>query len=317
MLDELLGRAELKARIAELEDERDALAGRLEGESDRRKDAVRARQDAEAEINRLEDRVTELEDRVERLSGDDDSLDFRGTDDLRGDRLREVLARLESVSTAPEGALTAVIDDDRSVPSSVESAFGDRASLVRRATPCIALTDDAGLVSVALSPPRLPEPFDAWADSFDLDSAWFHPTDATVVALVRADLFALGRYEDGGLQYVTGFESDVKSAHSKGGFSQARFERIRDDQIADHIDRCHEALDEYAGDIAERDANAGYDTNTDADADSDLVVLGERTVLGEFRDRAGLTATVDASGDPEAALAEASREFWTTRLYRL
>ncbi|AFK20340.1 hypothetical protein E6P09_13455 [Haloferax mediterranei ATCC 33500] len=308
MLDELLGRAKLKARIAELEDERDALAGRLEGESERRKDAVRARQEAEAEVNHLEDRITELEDRVERLSGDDDSLDFRGTDDLRGDRLREIRSRLESVSTAPEGALTAVVDNERSLPSSVEDAFGDRASLVRRAAPCIALTDDAGLVRVALSPPRLPAAFDAWDGGFTLDSAWFHPTDTTVVALVRADLFALGRYEDGELHYVTGFESDVKSAHSKGGFSQGRFERIREGQIADHIDRCHEALDEHA---------AGADSETTTDADADLIVLGEQTVLDEFRERSALTATVDASGDPETALTEASREFWTTRLYRL
>jgi len=48
-----------------------------------------------------------------------------------------------------------------------------------------------------------------------------------------------------------------------------------------------------------------------------LVVLGERTVLGDFRERADRVATVDASGDPEDALREAVREFWTTRLYRL
>ncbi|KTG27756.1 Vms1/Ankzf1 family peptidyl-tRNA hydrolase [Haloferax profundi] len=299
MLDELLGRAELKERIAELEDERDALAGRLEGESDRRKDAVRARQDAEAEVNRLEDRITELEDRVERLSGDDDSLDFRGTEDLGGDRLREVVRRLESLSTAPEGALTAVVADEQSVPAAVESAFGDRASLVRRAAPCVALTDDAGLVSVALSPPRLSDQFDAWGDGFVLEPDWFFPTSETVVALVRSNLFALGHYDDGELVYETGFESDVKSAHSKGGFSQARFERIREGQIDDHLDACREALDDHLTD------------------ESDLVVLGERTVLGEFRERASLTATVDASGDPEAALEEASREFWTTRLYRI
>ncbi|KAB1187986.1 MULTISPECIES: Vms1/Ankzf1 family peptidyl-tRNA hydrolase [Haloferax] len=299
MLDELLGRAELKERIAELEDERDALAGRLEGESDRRKDAVRARQNAEAEVNRLEDRITELEDRVARLSGDDDSLDFRGTEDLRGGRLREVVSRLDSVSTAPEGALTAVVTDEQSIPSAVESAFGDRASLVRRAAPCVALTDDAGLVSVALSPPRSADQFDAWGDGFLLDTDWFFPTPETVVALVRSDLFALGYYEDDELVYETGFESDVKSAHSKGGFSQARFERIREGQIDDHLDACHDALDDHLG------------------AETDLVVLGERTVLGEFRERASLTATVDASGDPEAALREASREFWTTRLFRI
>ena len=299
MLDELLGRAELKARIAELEDERDALAGQLEGESDRRKEAVRARQEAEAEVNRLEDRITELEDRVDRLSGDDDGLDFRGTEELRGERLREVLRRLDSVSTGPEGALTAVVPDEQSLPSSVEAAFSDRSPLVRRATPCVALTDDASLVSVALAPPRLPDRFDAWSDGFDLERDWFAPGSETVVALVRSDLFALGHYEDGALVYETGFESDVKSAHSKGGFSQRRFERIRDGQIDDHVEECHDALDESLGD------------------GTDLVVLGERTVLGAFRERASLTATVDASGEPETALREASREFWTTRLYRI
>ncbi|UVE50275.1 hypothetical protein KU306_15460 [Haloferax larsenii] len=303
MLDELLGRAELKARIAELEDERDALEGRLSGESDRRKEAVRARQEAEAEVNRLEDRIEELEDRVERLSGDDDALDYRGTEDLRGDRLHEILYRLDSVSTGAEGALTAVVPDDRSLPAAVEDAFDERAPLVRRAAPCLALTDDAGLVSVALSPPRLPDAFDDWGESFSLDETWFAPTAETVVALVRADLFALGRYDDGELVYETGFESDVKSAHSKGGFSQSRFERIREGQIDDHLDECHETLDEYV---------AG-----DAEGASDLVVLGERAVLGEFRERASQTATVDATGDPEAALRTASREFWMTRLYRL
>ncbi|WP_411963976.1 Vms1/Ankzf1 family peptidyl-tRNA hydrolase [Haloferax sp. YSMS24] len=299
MLDELLGRAELKERIAELEDERDALAGQLEGESDRRTEAVRARQEAEAEVNRLEDRITELEDRVERLSGDEEGLDFRGTEELRGERLREVLRRLESMSTDSEGALTAAVPDEQSLSSAVETAFGDRASLVRRATPCVALTDDAGLVSLALSPPRLPDQFDAWSDGFELERDWFLPDSATVVALVRSDLFALGHYEDGRLVYETGFESDVKSAHSKGGFSQRRFERIRDGQIDDHLDECHDVLDESL------------------DSDDDLVVLGERTVLGAFRDRSVLTATVDASGDPEEALQTASREFWTTRLYRI
>ncbi|WP_410766986.1 Vms1/Ankzf1 family peptidyl-tRNA hydrolase [Haloferax sp. DFSO60] len=299
MLDELLGRAELKARIAELEDERDALEGRLEGESQRRKDAVRAKQEAEVEVNRLEDRIEELEDRVERIGDDDDdALDYRSTEDLRGGRLREILRRLDSFETSPEGALTAVVPNERSLPSSVEDAFGNRAPLVRRAAPCVALTDDAGLVSVALEPPRLPDGFDAWDDGFTLEDGWFLPQPATSVALVRADLFALGTYEDGELVYQTGFESDVKSAHSKGGFSQARFERIREGQIDDHLDDCHEVLDEYA-------------------TDGDLIVLGERTVLGEFRERATQTATVDASGEPEAALDIAAREFWTTRLYRL
>jgi hypothetical protein len=94
-----------------------------------------------------------------------------------------------------------------------------------------------------------------------------------------------------------GFTSDVKEQHSKGGFSQQRFERLRDEQIDEHLDECAERLDA-------RDPDR-------------LFVVGERTVLGRFRDRADVTATVDATGDPADALDSAFRDFWTAQLYRI
>ncbi|MDS0294451.1 Vms1/Ankzf1 family peptidyl-tRNA hydrolase [Halogeometricum luteum] len=298
MLDELLGRAELKARIEELEEEKRHLERRAEAEEERRSEAASERQRAEKEVNRLEDRVTELEDRVERLGGDEEAeLDFRGTEDLRGERLTEVLSRLESVATGPEGAFSAVVRED--VPDDAAEAFGDRAALVRRAAPCVCLTDDAGVVSVALDAPTPPDPFAEWGEGFRLERSWFSPTEPVRVALVRSDLFALGVYDGDSLTLVDEVESDVMNAHSKGGFSQARFERRRDEQVDNHLDRAKEAL------AAHEDAADG------------LVVLGERTVLGDFRPMADRVATVDASGEPEEALREAVREFWTTRLYRL
>jgi peptide subunit release factor 1 (eRF1) len=298
MLDELLGRAELKARIEELEEENHHLERRAEAEEERRAEAAAERQEAEAEVNRLEDRITELEDRVERLGGDEEAdLDYRGTEDLFGERLDEVLARLDSFATGPEGAFSAVVGDD--VPAAVADAFGDRTALVRRAAPCLCLTDDAGLVSVALDAPTPPDEFAAWDDQFRAERSWFVPEDPVRVALVRSDLFALGVYDGASVTLVDEVESDVMNAHSKGGFSQARFERRRDEQVDNHLDRATEALDAH-----------------ESVADG-LVVLGERTVLGDFRERADWVATVDASGDPEEALREAVREFWTTRLYRL
>ena len=100
MLDKLLGRAELKARIEELEDENHHLERQLDAESDRRADAVSDKQAAEERINRLEDRITELEDRVERSQQrEEHGREPRRTESLRGDRLDSVLDRLESVST--------------------------------------------------------------------------------------------------------------------------------------------------------------------------------------------------------------------------
>jgi peptide subunit release factor 1 (eRF1) len=293
MLDELLGRASLKERIADLEAERDSLAEQLEAESERRSDAATARQEAEREVNRLEDRVAELEDRVERLQDEDGDLDVRAVEACRGGRLAEVLDRLTSVETEPEGALTAVLDEE--VPDAVREAFGGRAPLVERATPCVALTDDAGVVSAGLTAPTGPEPRVEWGDRFDLDRSWFEPSGEYALALVRSDLFALGEYDGRERLDVEGFESDVKGDHSKGGFSQGRFERRRDAQIEEHLDRCREAL-------------------TDRDAER-LYVVGEDTLLGEFD--ADATAAVDATGKPEEALEDAFQQFWTVRLYAL
>ncbi|MFC7046853.1 Vms1/Ankzf1 family peptidyl-tRNA hydrolase [Halobacteriaceae archaeon GCM10025711] len=295
MLDELLGRAGLKERIAELEERNERLQKQLDAENDRRAEAVSARQAAEERVNRLEDRIAELEDRVERAGGDRTDLSFRGTEDLRNDRLDAVLARLDSVDAGPEGALTAMVGDE--MPDAVRDAVGNHAPLVDRAAPCLVVTDDAGLVSAALDPPVRPDPFVAWSDGFDLDRKWFEPTDAYAVALVRSDVFALGEYRDGDRVSFTGFESDVKGDHSKGGFSQGRFERRRDAQIDEHLDKCRDA-------IRDRDAERLY-------------VVGEKTLLGEFEDVAAATAAVDATGRPEAALGEAVADFWTTRLYLL
>mgnify|MGYP000471761420 FL=1 len=140
------------------------------------------------------------------------------------------------------------------------------------------------------------------------------------VALVRSDLFAIGVYDGESVALVDEVESDVMGAHSKGGFSQARFERRRDQQVDEHLDRAREAIETHldAGDPAAAEADAGAaGTPTDAtetSADRDLIVLGEKTVLGRFTDIADRTAAVDATGDPDEALDSAVREFWTTRL---
>jgi hypothetical protein len=291
MFDRLLGRAGLKARIEELEDENRRLERRLDAESDRRADAVTARQAAEERVNRLEDRIADLEGRV---AGDDDgvTLDPRGTESLRGDRLGEVLARLRSVETGPEGALTAMVGAE--VPDALAEALGSRVALVDRIAPCLVCVDDARLVSVALDPPLAPDPFAEWGAGFRIEDAWFRPSDGLTVALVRSDLFAVGVYEGGDLRDVETVETDVQAAHSKGGFSQSRFERRRDEQVTTHLDTCRDVLDR-------RDPDR-------------LVLLGERTVLDDVDRPAVAVAPVDATGDPGPALRDATRSFFTTRL---
>ncbi len=297
MLDDLLGRTKLKDRIEELEEETYHLEQQLEAEQERRADAVTDRQHAQERANQLEDKVTELKDRVERLQTEDSDVRFRTEETLRGARLDQVLSRIESVETDAEGLLTAYVDDGHDLPPAVREGFGDRAPLVSRAAPCLAVTDDAGLFGACLSVPVPPEPFTEWGQRARIERSWLQPRSAFTLALVRSDLFAMGRYEGRDRTAFHGFDSDLKSQHSKGGFSQGRFERLRDEQIDNHLDRCQAAL-------AERPTDH-------------LVVVGERTVLDSFTEEADATATVSATGDPEPALDDAFDEFWTVQLRTL
>ena len=298
MIDRLLGRKRLKERIAELEGERDDAVARMEAEEERRGEAARKRQAAEKRVNELETRVTELEDRLTRAEADDgdDDLRFRGTETLRPGRRDEVIARLDSVETDREGALSAFVAADGDVPDPVGEALGDRSPLVRRAAPTLVYADDAGLVSCALAPALSPEPFCAWSDGFRVEPAWFRPTGRFAFALARSDTFAVGVYEGDERRSIETVRTDVMDEHDKGGFSQARYERLREEQIDDHLGECEAALSGLPGDLDR------------------VIVVGEDGIvkrLGEFADATGGS---DATGKPEAALEEAFAEFWTARL---
>ncbi|MFC7056989.1 Vms1/Ankzf1 family peptidyl-tRNA hydrolase [Halovenus salina] len=295
MLDDLLGRTELKERIAELEENRDRLEDQLSAEKRRRSEAATDRQEAERRVNTLEDKVTQLEDQIERLRDDETTLSPRREATLSGGRLDDVLDRLATVETGEEGALTAFVDDGHDLPGAVRQALGNRGALVSRAAPCLVVVDDAGLIAACLRPPLSPAPFAEWGRSFRLERSWFCPQGSYTLALVRSDLFAMGTYEADQRIAFHGFDSALKSQHSKGGFSQSRFERLRDEQIDNHLDRCRAALDEREADR--------------------LFIVGEQSVIGNFEEIADETATVDATGDPESALASAWADFWSVQLW--
>ncbi|AGN00185.1 hypothetical protein L593_01160 [Salinarchaeum sp. Harcht-Bsk1] len=298
MIDRLLGGGrieELEAELEEAREERERAEAQLEAEERRRAEAVTARQEAQERVNELEDRIAQLEGTVERLEGDEADLSFRGRRNLDRRATARILDRLDSVEAPPDAAMTAVVDDH--VPEDAREAFGERSALVERAAPCVAVTDEDGLLSAALRPPVLPEPGVTWAESFDLDRSSFLPTGTFAVALVRSDLFALGEYRGDERLAFEGFESDVKGDHSKGGFSQGRFERRRDAQIEEHLEDVQAAL-------ADRDAETLY-------------LTGDRSALDALADEvdARASAPVDATGKPEAALEEAFADFWRTTLY--
>lgn len=285
-------------RIAELEGERDDAVAHMEAEEERRAEAARKRQEAEKRVNELETRITELEDRLGRSEAREEtaSVEFRRVETLRPGRRDEVLARLGSLETEPEGALSAFVAGDGDVPDAVSEALGERASLVRRAAPTLVYADDAGLVSCALAPALDPEPFCEWSTGFRVEAEWFRPTGRFAFGLARSDTFGLGVYEGDERVDLETVRTDVMDEHDKGGFSQARYERLREEQIDEHLAECEAALAELPADLDR------------------VVLVGDRGVVKRLSEFADFTAGSDATGKPEAALDAAFEEFWTARL---
>lgn len=300
MLDDLLGKTRLKQRIRELESEVESLEERLEAENRRRADAVTEKQRAERRVNKLESKIDELEGRLEREE-DEGSLDFRSVETLGGKRLEGVLDLLESVEVQGENLTTAYVEAGGQPGLDLG---GKEKALLRRVDSdrgCVVYMDDYGLLRVCVVPPLPVEKQSVkHGTRFDVDRSLLQPPGLHAVAAIRSDTYAAGVYDGDRLAYSS-VSSNVKGSHSKGGWSQGRFERRREEQIENHVE---EAVNRYQEMV--RDYDPGF-----------VAVVGERGVAELFAEEVGaeVTKAVDARGKGDDFLAEAYEKLWTARIY--
>lgn len=305
MLDDLLGRTALKQRIAALEDEIDDLEARLDAEDRRRKEAVTAKQEAERDVNRLESKIAELEDRLEGDGDDAERRSFRVATVLRREATEDVRALLDSVEAAPESLRTVVLPPGGTPPDDLPARLRAAVQRIDAETGVVAVADDAGVIEACLVPPiDVADTVDVRSDRFHVPERLFVPPERYVLAVVRSDGFAAARYVDGAREATAFHRSDVKSQHSKGGFSQGRFERIRDEQIRQHLDASYGELRKLLDD-GEPDR---------------IAVVGDRGVANDLAEEVDAdcpvqVGTVDATGSGEALLEDGHEAFWRSRLY--
>jgi hypothetical protein len=214
VLNKLLGRSALREKISACEEEIERLEAQLAAEEDRRKEAVRDRQHADERINRLEDRIADLEGQVANAQSEGWSPQFRGRTEVSRRRMETVIDRLRGFEFGVEEAYTAMVME--SVPETVRDEFGDHSALIDRAKPCLVLTDSFGISSVAVRPPRPPDPFESWGESFTIEDSWFLPRGSYGFGLFRSDVFRYAEYEDDSQTGTESFDSDIRSVHSKG-----------------------------------------------------------------------------------------------------
>jgi len=167
--------------------------------------------------------------------------------------------------------------------------------------------DDTEVLRVGLVPPvRIEETQVSHGSRFDVPQEAFDLGATHAVAVVRSNEYAGGVYTDEGKKQV-GFSSnstDLKSKHSKGGFSQGRFERARDEEVKRHV---RDSVEEFESMVTEHELDRVF-------------VAGESRIADNFAEELSLrvpvsTCSTDARGEGEKLLRRGYETVESARIY--
>lgn len=313
MFDRLLGRGgddeekqELRRKLEKTETRLEAAEAQRDKAEKRRQEAASEKQEAQRRVNVLEDRVTGLESELERLregAGDE----AEGFSRVVTVEMEHLLHRLGSYAARSDDLVT-LISPDLSGEDVLDDLDGDLAAAKRFERDGVLYHDEAGVLSCVVKPPTLrADPAVRYGDRFDTD-----PVDLTelrrnhVLCFVRSDESAVARFRDGDLEEFRHLSADVKSKHTKGGFSQKRFERLREEQVKKHVEDTERAARDLLNDygFVALGGDSGIATRVAGELD-----LPER--------RYAVKPLSHHDVEEEDDLRDVEHEYWSHRVYVL
>ncbi|MBP1909439.1 Vms1/Ankzf1 family peptidyl-tRNA hydrolase [Methanolobus bombayensis] len=246
----------LQSHIVELELDVRTANIRYGKSAESEKKAIAAKQEAEEKLNSLEIRLKTLEHEVEKERNDAPaSISFTFNDEFSKQQTANFLNSLSTIRYNDPVLITMYIAANES-PAGIKE-YGILSDNVDSETLALAekLDSNTGLVlfhspnhmiNEILVPP-LPLEKSSWGadNKFDISViSELLNKDAGICVLVAhaGESFTGFSFDSQDFDSFQMIKTSVKAKHSKGGFSQRRFERLRDEDIAHHIDKVRLAL---------------------------------------------------------------------------
>lgn len=237
----------LRARVNDLEEENGSLSLQIERREEKIRKLTSAQQETSLALKAAEQRIAAAQERDagegarEEAATKERSPDFCRV--LKPKEMERLLERLDAVRSPREDLLSAYIASGSNAAQSLPPEVAD---LVWRADSDrgVAVFSDPLLFTIALVPPfPLKKDEVRWAGSFQTGPLReMLDTPVLVVAAHAGETFlgvALGT--EGFAEHAV-VKSTVKEKHTKGGWSQKRFERLREEDIRQHADLVVEKL---------------------------------------------------------------------------
>lgn len=248
---DLFGKKKLEERVIELEEalaareqEKEELARTLEKREEKIKRLASANQEANLALKAMEQKAalraaptSDIEKKDESMTG----LPEAWTPDRR--EFDILLQRLKAVRSPREDLLVAAFPDSVPEGAGLPAKIWESALAVKSSRGRI-IIHSPQLFALQLIPPFPINESASWeGGSFQLGSIEeMLDTPVLVVSAHAGSTFLGVAMSPGAFEVKEMVESQVKGKHSKGGWSQKRFERLREEDIKNHIDAVLESL---------------------------------------------------------------------------
>lgn len=302
IFDKITGKDELKAQVTKLKEELSNTKSLIEGykkqalkrEDDARK-AISSKQKAEERLNYCEKKIETLENEIIRLKEyQSSSLTFKSVEELKLNHFISLLNKVESVTSDSSSFITIynkagqIITEHekyQEITTRLDKNIVNLISKIKSSTGIIIFHDIDKTLSEVLVPP-----FPINEDKLTIRSVFETSPIKTIlgkeynicILLISAGESFVGI---GDVKEFLNFKivkSSVKSKHSKGGFSQRRFERLRNEDIMHHVDKVIETY---------------YSFEEQFKVDFDYVILGgEEQLLSILLERVNIKYPIIKKG---------------------
>ena len=243
----------LQTRINELEYENKSLSERISKQAARAKKALSDKQGADLALKKAEERIDTIERELKSLKEKEDAqLSVREAVTLTADRASDLLFQIGSLRSRNDDLLTAYLRPEETVSDldAFELDNSVKYMMARIESPTgIALFYDLkrGRMAPQIVAPPFMIPESRWKLDYAFDTTQLQElldTNRVIcIVLAHAGESFIGISDRERVIEYKIVRSSVKEKHTKGGMSQRRFERLRDEDIRHHGEKARSAFE--------------------------------------------------------------------------
>ena len=232
---------ELEQEIEELEEEKESYRKRFEAEKDRRSELSRKKQEAEKQVKELKHKQTvetDEENETESVENSEESISLK--------RARKIITKLDACNSPEKDLITVYAPNSLKKISDLK---GLKNSVSKKSYEFLSGEDFSAFIDPDIFHLKLKSrPFfsEGWNvdDSFDVSNLQNFISQEKQWAAVSAGETVIVEEKEGEIIEKEEISSRVEKQQKKGGFSQGRFERKRDEQIEEHVRQVEEKISE-------------------------------------------------------------------------